>query len=120
MKAIKKDFLPIYGKGKQKKPFIDLEDVVDSLYNVYKKNNSKKFEIYNQFSQTLSIIEISNLIKEVSKNYGFKTVIKNIQNPRKENEEHNMKMENAKFLKILGRKPKSILQSIKESFKDLV
>ena len=120
MKAIKEDFLPIYGKGKQKKPFIHLEDVVDSLYNVYKKNNSKKFEIYNQFSQTLSIIDISNIIKKVSKNYGFKTVIKNIQNPRKENEEHNMKMENAKFLKILGRKPKSILQSIKESFEDLV
>ena len=35
MKAIKKEFLPIYGKGEQK-PFIDLEDAVDSLFNSIK------------------------------------------------------------------------------------
>ncbi len=120
MKAIKNEFLPIYGKGQQKKPFIDLEDVVDSLFETSKLNFKNKFEIYNQFSQTLSIVEISDQIKKVASKYDITVKIKKIKNPRKENETHQMIMENKKFLRILRRKPKTILNSINQTFKDLI
>ena len=120
MKAIKKQFLPIYGKGEQKKPFIDLEDAVDSLYNVLKFKNKNKFHIFNQYSETLSIVQISNLIKKVAKKFKIEVNIKNVKNPRTENETHKMTMMNSKFLKILKRKPKSILKSIELTFQDLI
>lgn len=120
MKAIKNEFLPIYGKGLQKKPFIDLEDVVDSLYEASKLKLKNKFEIYNQFSQTLSILDISNQIKKVATKYNINVEIKKIKNPRKEDETHQMMMENSNFLKILNKKPKPILESIYQTFKDLV
>ena len=120
MKAIKKQFLPIYGKGEQKKPFIDLEDAVDSLYNVLKFKNKNKFHIFNQYSETLSIVQISNLIKKVAKKFKIEVNIKNVKNPRTENETHKMTMMNSKFLKILKRKPRSILKSIELTFQDLI
>ena len=120
MKAIKNQFLPIYGKGEQKKPFIDLEDAVDSLYNILKIKNNNKFHILNQYSETLSILQISNLIKKVAKQYKLKVNIKNIKNPRTENETHKMRMLNSNFLKVLKRKPKSILKSIELTFQDLI
>jgi len=120
MKAINKNFLPIYGKGQQKKPFIDLEDAVNSIFNsIYAKPN-KKFEILNQFSESLSIVEISNLIKKAAKNFNLNVIIKNIKNPRTENENHKLKMSNTKFIKILKDKPKKISQSILETFENLI
>lgn len=120
MKAINNDYLPIYGKGQQKKPFIDLEDAVDSLYNSVNCKPNKKFEIFNQFSESLSIVQISNLIKNSSKKFNLKVIIKKIKNPRTENENHKLRMVNTKFLKILKRKPKKISNSILETFKDLI
>ena len=120
MKAIKNQFLPIYGKGEQKKPFIDLEDAVDSLCNVIKIKNKNKFHIFNQYSETLSIVQISNLIKKVAKRFKITVSIKNIKNPRTENETHKMIMLNSKFRKILKKKPKSIMKSIELTFQDLI
>ena len=68
----------------------------------------KKFEIFNQFSESLSIVEISNMIKNISKKFDLKVLIKNIKNPRTENENHKLRMVNSKFLKVLKRKPKKI------------
>ena len=98
----------------------NLEDAVDSLYNILKIKNNNKFHILNQYSETLSILQISNLIKKVAKQYKLKVNIKNIKNPRTENETHKMRMLNSNFLKVLKRKPKSILKSIELTFQDLI
>ena len=120
MKAIKREFLPIYGKGKQKKPFIDLEDAVDSLFNSVKLKKDKKFKIYNQFSESLSILQISKFIKNICSKFNIDVLIKNIKNPRKEDETHQLKMVNKNFLKILKRKPKKIKKSVKDTLEFLL
>ena len=120
MKAIKKEYLPIYGKGQQKKPFIDLEDAVDSLFNSINLKKDKKFKIFNQFSESLSILQISKYIKSVSSVYGIDVFIKKIKNPRKEDETHQLKMRNNNFLKILKKSPKKIKDSIKDTIKHLI
>ena len=120
MKAIKKEFLPIYGKGEQKKPFIDLEDAVDSLFNSIKLKKNRKFRIYNQFSESLSILQISKFIKNICYKLNINVLIKNIKNPRKEDETHQLKMVNKKFLSVLKRKPKKIKKSIEDTLKFLI
>lgn len=120
MKAIKKEYLPIYGKGQQKKPFIDLEDAVDSLFNSINLKKDKKFKIFNQFSESLSILQISKYIKSVSSVYGIDVFIKKIKNPRKEDETHQLKMRNKNFLKILKKSPKKIKDSIRDTIKHLI
>ncbi len=109
--ALKKQDLTIYGKGLQKKPFISLNDCVKSLVNFINLKNTKKFEVYNQYTHMVSIKEISKLIlksKLVSKNVKFK----NIKNPRIENETHKMRMENKNFTKILKSKAEPLRDTI--------
>lgn len=120
MKAIKKEFLPIYGKGEQKKPFIDLEDAVDSLFNSVKLKKDKKLKIFNQFSESLSILQISKYIKNTCSKLNINILIKNIKNPRKEDETHQLKMINKNFLKILKREPKKIKKSIQDTLTFLI
>ncbi len=114
-KALNNEEIEVYGKGKQKKPFIDLEDAVESIDNSIKLKIDNKYHVYNQLSETISINQISKMIKQIYPS----TKIKHIKNPRIEKEEHNMKMDNKKFLKILKKKPKKILRSIKDTFQNL-
>ena len=120
IRSIHNKKIEIYGKGKQKKPFIDLQDVVDSLFNVINFKGNKKFNVFNQFSETISITQITNWIKEIQKKYRKKGKVIHIINPRVENETHQMIMKNNKFKKILRRKPKSIKQSITDTYNTIV
>ncbi|MAV05495.1 hypothetical protein CBE37_01545 [bacterium TMED277] len=117
--SLRKKPILIYGKGKQKKPFIHLEDAVDSLYNSVKLKIDGKFRVFNQFSETLSIKDAATIIKKIHLKNNKKVKIKHIKNPRKEDEKHNMKMLNKGFLKILKRKPLKLKQAINSSIEDL-
>ena len=59
-----------------KKPFIDLEDAVDSLFNSIKLKKNRKFRIYNQFSESLSILQISKFIKNICYKLNINVLIK--------------------------------------------
>ena len=97
--------ITIYGKGILKRPFISLKDFVRSMTNLIEYKQIKSFEVFNQTTELLSIRYIGKIICQSAKKLGSKSKIKNIANPRVENEKHNMKMENQKFLKILKSKP---------------
>jgi len=112
--------LLIYGKGEQKKPFIHLEDAVTSLFNSVNIKANSKFKVYNQFSEALSITQIAKIIKLSHLKHNRKISIKKIKNPRKENEQHKMKMANKEFLKILKRKPFKLVDAINNTIKDLL
>ncbi len=117
--SINKKPILIYGKGLQKKPFIHLSDVVDSLCNSLSLKINNKYNVYNQFSDTVSIKNLSEMIKKYSKLNNKHIVIKHIKNPRVENETHQMKMKNNGFLKVLKRRPYKIYDAIKDTMGDL-
>ena len=52
-------------------------------------------------------------------NYITKTKIKNIKNPRIEDEGHNMRMHNENFLKILKTKPETLKKTINQTIEIL-
>ena len=92
-------------------------------YEIIQKGNfkrNKKFNVFNQFSETISITEITNWIKEIQKKHHKKVKVVHVVNPRVENETHQMTMKNNKFKKILRRKPKSIKQSITDTYNTIV
>ena len=109
----------IYGKGEQKKPFIHLKDAVDSLYNSINLNLNNKYNVYNQFSETVSIKHIAKIIKDLKTIKDKKIIIRHIKNPRVENETHKMIMKNKNFLKVLKRKPLKISKAIADTKTDL-
>ena len=93
----------IYGKGEQK-PFIHLKDAVDFLYNSINLKLNNKYNVYNQFSETVSIKDIAKIIKNLRNAVDKKIIIKHIKNPRVENETHKMIMKNKNFFKGVKKK----------------
>ena len=115
--ALNGENLTIYGKGLQKKPFISLNDCVESLINFIKQKKIPNYMTYNQYSFLSSILDIANSI--VKAGICAKKNVKNIKNPRVENETHQMRMENKEFLKILNKKPDSLQKIVFEIISDL-
>lgn len=101
--------ITIYGKGEQTKPFICLDDCVESLIKALELPLISCHEIINQVTENISIKKLAELI-----NYGTPTKIEHVPNPRKENEEHQMKFENKRFLQLLGRPPRDIDKEVRE------
>ena len=105
--AIEGKPITIYGKGNQVKPFISLEDTVESLINAITYKQAKTHEIMNQVTEHISIKSLANMIVK-----NCKGKIKHIDNPRKENEGFSMKFNNKKFLKLLGKKITTMEETI--------
>ena len=106
--------LIIYGKGEQRKPQVSLNDVVNSTVHVVKKELNGNMEVFNQALGAVSVIELATGIQKGAAKVGQKVELKHIPNPRVEKEEHKMEIDNAKFLKLLGRKPEGIEESLQE------
>lgn len=112
--------LTVYGKGLQKKPMVSLEDVVMSLIKICKNEPEKKLEIYNQVERAISIVELANSVKNGFKKwFDFEVEVKHIPNPRIEDEEHQMVIDNKKFKDLIGKFSCTIENSIEQMCKDL-
>tara|TARA_B100000963_G_scaffold358210_1_gene382278 strand:- start:18667 stop:19809 length:1143 start_codon:yes stop_codon:yes gene_type:complete len=106
--------ITVYGKGLLKRPFISLKDFVHSVVNSISYRQKKSFEVFNQTTELLGIKQLGLTISKAAQDIGSKSKIKQIRNPRKEKENHNMKMENKEFLKILKRTPSNFSCECKE------
>ena len=89
------------------KPFISLEDCVHSIVNSI-GYSFKGHTILNQVTDNVSIDDLAHMI-----NLATNCEIIHIDNPRKEKEDFKMKFDNKGFLKLLGRKPKKMVDEIR-------
>lgn len=121
VQALRKQPITIYGKGEQMKPMISLEDMTRSMVEICKIWPEKKYEIYNQVEKPISIIELAMAIKNsFKKSFDIDVEVSHIENPRIENEEHKMSINNGKFLSLIGGINQTIEQSISQICKDLM
>ncbi len=110
-----------YGKAKQIRGFINLQDSVDALKTlIYNPPNQGEFRVVNQFYELLTTGEIIRKIRDYfEKTYGYRIPIATIEDPRTEKEEHYYNPE-IKVLPSLGFKPRykfdSLLPTMVEDF----
>lgn len=81
--------LTVYGKGGQTRGYINLIDTLRCV-ELASENPPKAGElrILNQFTETFSVNELAKKVQSAAKDFGIKTEIQFIENPRKEKEEH--------------------------------
>ena len=110
--------LTVYGKGNQKRGFINLIDTVNCI-NIAANNpaSAGEFRVFNQFTDFKSLNNLASDVVNASKKIGFNTIKKNIPNPRKEMEDHYYNPTNTSLIS-LGLKPvrfdeKTICENIK-------
>ena len=95
----------VYGRGEQRKPFVSLEDAVEGLARLALSDpadRSADLTVYNQVTRAISIVEIAETIASVGSESGLDASIEHFENPREEDETHQMEIENARYIELIG------------------
>ena len=84
-----RDSLSVFGSGGQRRGFIHLRDSIKCI-SLAAANPPKPgaFDIYNQFTEVFSVIEIAEIFVQAARELGLKCSIEKVKNPRKEMEKH--------------------------------
>ena len=114
--------ITVYGKGEQRKPMVSLEDAVESLVRLVAAGHSGDdgIDIYNQVTRPVAIVELAETIAEVGTEFDLNAEVKHYENPRNEDEEHKMEMENDRFLELVGGQRQELEAGIRDVLGTLV
>jgi nucleoside-diphosphate-sugar epimerase len=96
--------ITVYGKGEQRKPFVALEDAVEGLARlatIDPEDRPAAHTVYNQVTRPISIVEMGTTIADVAGEFGLDTEVEHFENPRDEDETHQMEIENARYLDLI-------------------
>jgi len=111
--------LTVYGKGLQGKPFVTLEDCVESFVRLAEREGSG-YQVYNQTLGAVKIVDLAKMIQEAAmEEIRLEVEIKHVPNPRVEKEEHEMVIENSNFKKLMNGKIKDLKEAIRDIFATL-
>jgi UDP-sulfoquinovose synthase len=81
--------LTVYGKGGQTRGYLNIKDTL-SCVKLSLENPAKPGElrIFNQFTETFSVNQLAEKVKQAGGEMGLQVTINRMENPRKEKEEH--------------------------------
>ncbi len=81
--------LTVYGKGGQTRGYLNIVDTLKCV-SLALNNPAEKGElrIFNQFTETFSVNQLADKVCKVGADLGIEVQINNIENPRKELEDH--------------------------------
>jgi len=81
--------LTVYGKGGQTRGYLNIKDTLNCVrLSLENPANKGELRIFNQFTETFSVNELANKVQAAGKLLDLNVQIKNVENPRKELEEH--------------------------------
>jgi UDP-sulfoquinovose synthase len=97
--------LTVYGKGGQTRGYLNIRDTLQCIMlAAINPAANAELRIFNQFTETFSVLDLAKRIKQVAASMGLQVRIENIANPRKEKEEHYYKPAHSGLMD-LGLKP---------------
>jgi UDP-sulfoquinovose synthase len=110
-----------FGKGHQKRGFLPLRDSMQCLtLAIENPPKSGEYRVFNQFQEVYDVTELAQKVEKAGKSIGLNVEVKNLENPRKEMEEHYYNPDHRHLLD-LGYKPTHDLeQEIMIMLKDLI
>ena len=81
--------LTIYGKGGQTRGYLNLKDTLNCVrLSLDNPANAGELRVFNQFTETFSVNQLAELVRDCGERNGVRVSIENKVNPRKELEEH--------------------------------
>jgi UDP-sulfoquinovose synthase len=97
--------LTVYGKGGQTRGYLNIKDTLNCVrLSVENPADRSELRIFNQFTQTFSVNDLADRVKEAGEKLGLSVEIEHIKNPRHEAETHYYNPGNTGLLD-LGLKP---------------
>jgi UDP-sulfoquinovose synthase len=78
-----------FGKGHQKRGFLPLRDSIQCMTIAIENPPAEgEYRVFNQFEEVYNVTELAEKIVRVGQSLGLNAQLRNIENPRKEMEEH--------------------------------
>jgi len=115
----------VYGKGEQRKPFVSLEDAVEGLAELALTEPEERdadddgVVVYNQTTRAISIVEIAETIAGVGDEFDLDVPVEHFENPRDEDEEHKMEIENERYVSLIDGQDQSFESGVRDIFETL-
>lgn len=81
--------LTVYGRGGQTRGYLNIRDTLQCIA-LAAENPAPEgdLRIFNQFTETFSVLELAERVKFVAEDIGIEVAIQKVSNPRKELEDH--------------------------------
>lgn len=112
--------LTVYGEGGQTRGYLNIKDTLQCLFlAATNPPPSGELKIMNQFTETFSVNELANRVRDAANSMGFKTEVQNIKNPRKELEKHYYNPKHTGF-EELGLKPHLLNEQVLVNMLDYI
>ena len=107
--------LTIYGKGAQKRGFLNIRDTLRCV-ELAVTNPAKpgEFRVFNQFTEIFSIAQLAQMVQQEAEKLGIAVKIDHLPNPRVEMEEHHYNVVHDNLL-ALGLKPRFLSDELIDS-----
>jgi nucleoside-diphosphate-sugar epimerase len=110
-----------YGKGKQKRGFLALTDSIQCISLLIEKPpQDENYRVVNQFDEQYSIEDLANRVKNIGNQKDLNVEIKNVENPRVENEDNYYNAEHSKLKKLGFNPTNNINDEISKMLDDLI
>jgi UDP-sulfoquinovose synthase len=107
--------LTVYGKGGQTRGFLNIRDTLQCVeLAVENPADEGEFRVFNQFTESFSVSELAELVKQAGEHLDYEVQIDNVENPRVELEEHYYNPVHTKLLD-LGLEPTLLGEELVES-----
>lgn len=114
--------LTVYGRGEQRKPFVSLEDTVDGLAKLALRGpqaHAEGHQVYNQVTRPIAIVEMAETIQSVGEEFGLDVEVTHVENPRDEDETHQMEIENDRYMELIGSQQQSFEAGVRDILETL-
>lgn len=104
--------LTVYGKGGQTRGYLNIKDTLNCVRLALENPPGKgQLRIFNQFTETFSVNDLALMVRDAGSHLGIDVTIQNLENPRKELEEHYYHPQHTGLLE-LGLQPHLLTEQI--------
>jgi UDP-sulfoquinovose synthase len=112
--------LTVYGKGNQKRGFLNIRDTLQCVeLAALNPPNESEYRVFNQFTEVFSINQLARLVQDVGKKMDIDVKIAHLENPRIEEEDHYFNPVHTKLTE-LGLKPHKLSDVLIDQIMDKI
>ncbi len=112
--------LTVYGRGGQTRGYLNIVDTIQCVeLATLNPPAHGEFRVFNQFTEQFSVQELATLVQHAGREHGLEVVVRPVDNPRIEREDHYYNAMNTKLLE-LGLQPHLLSETLIEHVFDVI
>lgn len=110
-----------FGKGHQRRGFLPLRDSMQCLTLALENPpTAGEYRVFNQFEEVYDITELAQKVQRVAGTLGLEVEVRNLENPRKELEEHYYNPDHSALLDLGYQPTHDVDAEVKHMIEDLL